>query len=226
VDAAPSAAPILSLGVNRPAISPPSAMMQAPVSVATSTMALTPAFSWAYHIASASVSRPSASVLFTSIVLPLAAVRMSPGRSPLPLTMFSQLAMMKCTWRAGGEGWGWGRRVAELAQQRERSRAARVAAMHLEGALERGGGGRGGSRAAAGSSPSACPSGPSGLAGPAALQRSSLAAGSQQQVAAGLTSTSAGCVAPMMAAAPRVAAAPPMSNFISSIMEPAPAFRL
>ena len=43
----------------------PSATMHAPVSVAMSTTAWTLHFSWAYHSASASVSRPSASVLFT-----------------------------------------------------------------------------------------------------------------------------------------------------------------
>ena len=43
----------------------PSATMQAPVSVAMSTTAWTLHFSWAYHSASASVNRPSASVLFT-----------------------------------------------------------------------------------------------------------------------------------------------------------------
>lgn len=71
-----------SLGVNKPAMSPPSAMMHAPVSVAMSTIAATPHFSCANHSASASVSRPSASVLLTSTVLPAALVRMSPGRRP------------------------------------------------------------------------------------------------------------------------------------------------
>lgn len=54
-----------------------------------------PAVFSAYTSASASVKRPSASVLFTSMVLPLDAVRMSPGRRPRLPIMFSQLATMK-----------------------------------------------------------------------------------------------------------------------------------
>ena len=69
--------------------------MQAPVRVALSTMASAPTWSCAYTSASHSVSRPSASVLLISTVIPLDAVRMSPGRMPLPSIMFSQAATMK-----------------------------------------------------------------------------------------------------------------------------------
>ena len=78
-----------------PATDGPSATMQAPVSVAMSMHASTLAIFWAYTSASASVSLPSASVLFTSTVFPLDAFRMSPGRIPTPATMFSQDATMK-----------------------------------------------------------------------------------------------------------------------------------
>mmetsp|Transcript_25600 Transcript_25600/g.64082 ORF Transcript_25600/g.64082 Transcript_25600/m.64082 type:complete len:224 (-) Transcript_25600:1125-1796(-) len=129
-------AAISSSGVNMPATSGPRPTMMAPVSVATSTMEVAPAVFSAYTNASASVRRPSASVLFTSMVLPFDAVRMSPGRRPRLPIMFSQLATMKC----------------------------------------------------------AC--------------------------------TPAGSVPATMRAAPRVAPAPPMSNFIISIMLPAPALML
>lgn len=58
---------------------------------------LAPTFSCAYHSASHIVSRPSASVLPISTVLPLALTSTSPGRYAVPLTMFSQDADMKCT---------------------------------------------------------------------------------------------------------------------------------
>jgi hypothetical protein len=54
-----------------------------------------PACVCAYHSASASVSLPSASVSFTSTVLPDAAVWMSLGFVARPLTMFSHAAVMK-----------------------------------------------------------------------------------------------------------------------------------
>ena len=65
-------------------------------------MVSAPAVFSAYTIASASVSRPSASVLFTSIVLPLLARRMSPGRRPRLPIMFSHDATMKCASTPGG----------------------------------------------------------------------------------------------------------------------------
>mmetsp|Transcript_4927 Transcript_4927/g.20294 ORF Transcript_4927/g.20294 Transcript_4927/m.20294 type:complete len:254 (+) Transcript_4927:2014-2775(+) len=133
---ASSSAASSSSGVNTPATSGPRPTMQAPVRVATSTMEVAPAVFSAYTSASARVRRPSASVLLTSIVLPLDAVRMSPGRRPRLPIMFSQLATMKCA------------------------------------------------------------------------------------------STPAGAVSAMMRAAPSVAPAPPMSNFIISIMDPAPALML
>lgn len=70
-----------------------------------------PACVCAYHSASASVSRPSASVSLTSTVLPEAAVWMSLGLVARPLTMFSHAAVMKWTCRVGeGAGVvGWGR---------------------------------------------------------------------------------------------------------------------
>src|SRR3569833_1432158 len=61
----------------------------APVSVARSTMARGLYLSCTYQSASASTSRPSASVLTISIVVPEAARTMSPGRMALPLGMFS-----------------------------------------------------------------------------------------------------------------------------------------
>jgi hypothetical protein len=85
----------------RPSSPPPPAPLPP-----TPTPTSTPAFSCTNHSASASVSRPSASVLFTSTVLPLAAVRMSPGRRPLADTMFSQDAMTKWTWVAGSFEFG------------------------------------------------------------------------------------------------------------------------
>ena len=60
-----------------------------PVSVARSRRCVAPD-SRAYQSASARISRPSASVLEISIVLPLSAVTMSPGRKAWPLGMFSQ----------------------------------------------------------------------------------------------------------------------------------------
>ena len=62
--------------------------MQAPVSVARSTMASGFA-SEAIDSASASTRRPSASVLSTSMVLPFRMVRTSPGRVASPPSMLS-----------------------------------------------------------------------------------------------------------------------------------------
>eukprot|EP00878_Enallax_costatus_P024499 GHUV01026147.1.p1 GENE.GHUV01026147.1~~GHUV01026147.1.p1 ORF type:complete len:110 (+),score=15.17 GHUV01026147.1:38-367(+) len=59
-----------------------------------------PALSCAYHNASANVSLPSASVSLTSTVMPAADVCMSEGLVALPLTMFSQAAVMKWTCKA------------------------------------------------------------------------------------------------------------------------------
>ncbi len=72
----------------RPAILSPSATMHAPVSVARSMIA-SGLSSDASESASARISRPSASVLSTSTVLPLRIVSTSPGRIALPLGMFS-----------------------------------------------------------------------------------------------------------------------------------------
>mmetsp|Transcript_3777 Transcript_3777/g.8912 ORF Transcript_3777/g.8912 Transcript_3777/m.8912 type:complete len:270 (-) Transcript_3777:963-1772(-) len=82
-----------------PAHLSPSEMMHAPVRVAMSTMAsgLGPSSFSAYTSASASVRRPSASVLITSTFFPLEAVRMSPGRIARSETMFSHAATMKST---------------------------------------------------------------------------------------------------------------------------------
>mmetsp|Transcript_4880 Transcript_4880/g.17432 ORF Transcript_4880/g.17432 Transcript_4880/m.17432 type:complete len:226 (+) Transcript_4880:166-843(+) len=91
-----------SSGVNTPATSGPKPTMMAPVSVATSTIFVAPAVFSAYTSASASVSLPSASVLFTSMVFPLDAVRMSPGRRPRLPIMFSHDATMKCAATSGG----------------------------------------------------------------------------------------------------------------------------
>ena len=72
----------------------PSATMMAPVSVARLTMNFGWKRSLAYQSASASTSRPSASVLSTSIVWPDIEVTMSPGRCALPSSMFSTKPMM------------------------------------------------------------------------------------------------------------------------------------
>ena len=66
----------------------PSATITAPVSVARSTIRSAPSAT-AWQRQSASTSRPSASVLLISIVLPLAAVTMSPGLIARPLGRFS-----------------------------------------------------------------------------------------------------------------------------------------
>jgi len=66
----------------------PSATITAPVSVARSTICSAPS-ERACQRQSASTSRPSASVLLISIVLPLAAVTMSPGLIEWPLGRFS-----------------------------------------------------------------------------------------------------------------------------------------
>ncbi len=63
-------------------------MITAPVSVARSTIRSAPS-STAWQRQSASTSRPSASVLLTSIVLPLDALTMSPGLTERPLGRFS-----------------------------------------------------------------------------------------------------------------------------------------
>ena len=63
--------------------------MIAPVRVARSTISCGLKRSWQYHSASARTSRPSASVLSTSIVWPDIERTMSPGRCAVPDGMFS-----------------------------------------------------------------------------------------------------------------------------------------
>ena len=78
----------LSSLLNTPLTRVPSATMQAPVSVATSTIRSgLPAL--AVVMPSARTNRPSASVLRTSTVLPPYIVRTSPGRVACPDGMFS-----------------------------------------------------------------------------------------------------------------------------------------
>ncbi len=77
---------------NQPAIRSPSASDIAPVSVAKSTMCVAP-FVRAWCSASARISRPSASVLITSIVFPFAARSTSPGRYDVADCMFSAAAI-------------------------------------------------------------------------------------------------------------------------------------
>ena len=79
-----------------PAIWRPRATTQAPVSVATSTMA-SGAASAASDRPSASTRRPSASVLSTSIVLPLRIFNTSPGLTARPPGMFSVVGTMAIT---------------------------------------------------------------------------------------------------------------------------------
>ena len=74
----------------------PSATMHAPVSVATSTRCVAPS-RCAYHSASPRISRPSASVLMISTVLPLAPRTTSPGRIAVPPGMFSVVGMTPMT---------------------------------------------------------------------------------------------------------------------------------
>src|SRR4051794_41892719 len=74
--------------------------MQAPVRVATSMMASTPA-STARDSPSARTRRPSASVFNTSTVLPLRMVRTSPGLVADPPGMFSVAGMMPMTLTGG-----------------------------------------------------------------------------------------------------------------------------
>ncbi len=83
-----------------PNVRSPSATTIAPVRVATSTIA-SGFSSEARVIASASTSRPSASVLSTSTVLPLYIVSTSPGRVAVPDGMFSASASqpVTLTWR-------------------------------------------------------------------------------------------------------------------------------
>ena len=64
--------------------------MQGPVSVATSMIA-SGSSTAAIASASARISRPSASVLVTSTVLPLYIVSTSPGRIAVPDSMFSAI---------------------------------------------------------------------------------------------------------------------------------------
>jgi hypothetical protein len=71
-----------------PAVSFPSATVHAPVSVAMSTRCVAPR-ALANQSASPRIRRPSASVLRTSTVLPLALRSTSPGRSAPPPGMFS-----------------------------------------------------------------------------------------------------------------------------------------
>ena len=78
----------------------PSAIEIAPVSVATSMMAVGDC-SRAKVMPSARMRRPSASVLITSIVLPLIARRTSPGFVALPPGMFSVAGTIAVTSMAG-----------------------------------------------------------------------------------------------------------------------------
>ena len=71
-------------------------MITAPVSVAISITFFAPRRQ-AYHTPSASTMRPSASVETTSIVLPLAARTISPGRCALPSGIFSAQASTPIT---------------------------------------------------------------------------------------------------------------------------------
>jgi len=72
----------------------------APVRVATSTMCVAP-WRLAYSMASTRIKRPSASVLSTSMVLPLRLVTMSPGRWALPPTAFSTAGTYAVTGMVG-----------------------------------------------------------------------------------------------------------------------------
>mmetsp|Transcript_4514 Transcript_4514/g.8061 ORF Transcript_4514/g.8061 Transcript_4514/m.8061 type:complete len:261 (+) Transcript_4514:274-1056(+) len=92
-----------SSSVHTPQIFFPSETMHAPVNVDSSMMLSQPHSLSAKTNASASVSLPSASVLSTSIVLPLLAVRMSLGTIALALIMFSHAATTK--WASTPGGW-------------------------------------------------------------------------------------------------------------------------
>ena len=83
--------------LNSPARSWPSATTMAPVRVESSTMACGLNFSWAYHMASHRISRPSASVLITSTVWPDMLLTTSPGLCALPSGMFSTSAQIPIT---------------------------------------------------------------------------------------------------------------------------------
>src|SRR5882672_5659902 len=76
-----------------PAAIGPSATTQAPVRVARSIASSRSGRVEAYDRASARTSRPSASVLRTSTVLPFMILRMSPGRRAPPPGMFSAIPM-------------------------------------------------------------------------------------------------------------------------------------
>ena len=98
-------------------------MTIAPVSVATSTSRSAPwSIAWARQ--SASTSRPSASVLITSIVVPVLARRMSPGFSAWPLGRFS-VAPITLTSRTGRPSRG------DRAGRLEHRGAARHVELHL-----------------------------------------------------------------------------------------------
>mmetsp|Transcript_2824 Transcript_2824/g.5278 ORF Transcript_2824/g.5278 Transcript_2824/m.5278 type:complete len:217 (+) Transcript_2824:178-828(+) len=84
-----------SLDVQTPQTFFPSETMQAPVKVDNSIIDSHPTSLSAYTKASASVRRPSASVLRTSIVFPLDAVKISLGTYALSLIIFSHAATMK-----------------------------------------------------------------------------------------------------------------------------------
>ena len=80
-----------------PAAIGPSATIQAPVSVARSIATSRSGNVEAYDSASARTSRPSASVLRTSTVLPFMIFRTSPGRMAPPPGMFSAIPMRPTT---------------------------------------------------------------------------------------------------------------------------------
>ena len=84
----------------RPAIFRPRAIMHAPVRVARSMTASTPA-STASDSPSASTSLPSASVLRTSTVLPLRIFSTSPGLMARPPGMFSVVGTIPMTLTLG-----------------------------------------------------------------------------------------------------------------------------
>jgi hypothetical protein len=86
----------LSSLANRPLATCPSAITQAPVSVAMSTTASGLKRS-EYVSASQRISRPSASVFRISTVWPDIVVTTSPGREALPPGMFSQVATTPTT---------------------------------------------------------------------------------------------------------------------------------
>ena len=97
LDAASNSAAKLSSAVQTPQICFPSEIMHAPVSVDNSRIESHPISSSTYTRASAKVSRPSASVLITSIVLPFEAVKISLATNAFGPIIFSHAATTKWT---------------------------------------------------------------------------------------------------------------------------------